>query len=78
MQAVRVRPVGIRCAFGAALTAYALVGAFALTAHAGQTRTPAQGVYAADQATRGQALFKAQCVACHGSSPRRPLNPLLM
>ena len=26
MQAVRVRPVGIRCAFGVALAAYALVG----------------------------------------------------
>jgi len=77
MQAVRVRPTGIRCVFGAALAAYALVGAFAMTAHAGQARTPAQGVYAADQATRGAALFKTQCVECHGAALEGAVGPPL-
>jgi len=77
MQAVRVCPVAIRCALGAALAAYALVGAFAMTAHAGQARTPAQGVYAADQATRGDALFKAQCASCHGAALEGAVGPPL-
>ena len=77
MQAVRVSPVGIRCAFAAALAAYAMSGALAITAHAGQARTPAQGVYAADQATRGAALFKAQCVACHGAALEGAVGPAL-
>ena len=77
MQVARVRPMAIRCAFGAAVSAYALIGAFAVTAHAGQSRTPAQGVYAADQATRGAALFKAQCVACHGAALEGAVGPPL-
>ena len=77
MQAFRVGPVGIRCAFGAALAGYVLVGAFAMTAHAGQVRTLAQGVYAADQATRGAALFKAQCVTCHGAALEGAVGPPL-
>lgn len=77
MQVARVRSVVLRCAFGAALAAYALTGAFAITAQAGQSRTPAQGVYAADQATRGAALFKAQCVACHGEALEGTVGPAL-
>ena len=77
MQAARVGSVGVRCAIGAALSAYALIGTFAMTAHAGQSRTPAQGVYAADQATRGAALYKAQCVACHGAALEGAVGPPL-
>lgn len=77
MQAARMGSVGIRCAMGAALFAYALIGAFAMTAQAGQSRTPAQGVYAADQATRGAALYKAQCVACHGAALESAVGPPL-
>ena len=77
MQAVRVDPRGVRCVIGAALCAYALIGAFAMTGHAGQSRTPAQGVYAADQATRGAALYKAQCVACHGAALEGAVGPPL-
>ena len=77
MQPVRVGSVGIRCAFGAVIGAYVLTGAFAITVQAGQARTPAQGVYAADQATRGAALFKAQCVACHGEALEGAVGPAL-
>ncbi len=34
--------------------------------HAGQARPAAEGVYTDAQATRGRALFKEQCAACHG------------
>ena len=77
MQAVRVSSVGIRGVFGVVIAAYVLTGAFAMTVHAGQARTPAQGVYAADQATRGAALFKAQCVACHGEALEGAVGPAL-
>ncbi len=77
MQVARVDPAGIRRAIGAALCAYALTGAFAMTGHAGQSRTPAQGVYAADQATRGAALYKAQCAACHGAALEGAVGPPL-
>ena len=77
MQAARVGPLGIRCAIGASLFAYALIGAFAMTGHAGQAQTPAQGVYAADQAARGAALYKAQCVACHGAALEGAAGPPL-
>jgi mono/diheme cytochrome c family protein len=48
-----------------------------LTLHAGQARTPAQGVYAADQATRGAALYQTQCAACHGDSLEGVVGPPL-
>jgi mono/diheme cytochrome c family protein len=54
---------GFRHALGAAFCGYALLGAFLLT---GQTRSITQGVYSVGQAARGQQLYKAQCVACHG------------
>jgi mono/diheme cytochrome c family protein len=33
-----------------------------------QARSPAEGVYSAGQAARGQQLYKAQCGACHGTA----------
>ena len=54
---------GFRHALGATLCGYALLGAFSLT---GQTRSITVGVYSVGQAARGQQLYKAQCVACHG------------
>lgn len=77
MQAARVDLVGLRRAIGAALCACALIGAFAMTGHAGQSRTPAQGVYETGQATRGAALYKAQCAACHGAALEGAVGPPL-
>src|ERR1051325_2408335 len=47
------------------------------TAHA-QAQTTVQGVYTAEQAKRGEGLYKEQCAACHGddlggSGPMPPL-----
>ena len=55
-------------AFGAALVGYALIGALSLPAQAPPSRSITQGVYSAEQAARGQQLYKAQCAQCHGNA----------
>jgi mono/diheme cytochrome c family protein len=49
-----------------------------VTGYAGQARTAAQGVYGADQATRGQGLYTAQCVECHGQALEGAVGPGLV
>src|SRR4029077_15732514 len=67
MRSIARGPAGIRYAFAVAVCAYALVGVFAITGHAGQARpVTAAGSYSAAQATRGKTLYTDQCVACHG------------
>ena len=56
------------CALGVALCGCACVGSFVVALHAQQARTAAQGVYTEAQATRGQALYKDRCAACHGAT----------
>ncbi len=77
MRRIRLGPAGIRCAFGVAVSAYALVGVFSITGHAGQARPVAAGVYSAAQATRGKALFTDQCAACHGEMMEGVVGPPL-
>ena len=67
----------VRGTLGGALAALALVAAFALTGHAQQARTVADGVYSAEQAQRGAALYKAQCAACHGEKLEGVIGPML-
>src|SRR5688572_15182258 len=67
----------VRLALGAAACALALASVFSLTGHARQARTVADGVYAAAQAQRGAALYKAQCVACHGEKLEGLVGPML-
>jgi mono/diheme cytochrome c family protein len=57
------------CGFTVSL-AYAALGA--------QAKAASEGVYAAEQATKGEAVYKEQCAACHGdnlegSGPMPPL-----
>lgn len=42
------------------------------------TRTVNEGIYTAEQATRGAALYKEQCAACHGAdlAGMGPMPPL--
>lgn len=42
------------------------IGVFALSAQGAKTQW--DGVYTAEQATRGAATYKAKCAACHGDS----------
>ena len=59
------------------LFACALVVALSLRVDAQQTRTARDGVYAADQAKRGEAVYKDTCVACHGAALAGDLAPPL-
>lgn len=54
--------------WGAAFGAYTILGALSLTGQSPQTRSVTEGVYSAEQAARGQQLYKAQCAQCHGSA----------
>jgi S-disulfanyl-L-cysteine oxidoreductase SoxD len=71
------RRAGIRDAIGVAACAYALVGVFSMTGHAGQSRTVSAGVYSREQANRGQQLYQAQCVTCHGNALQGVVGPML-
>jgi mono/diheme cytochrome c family protein len=62
----------------AALIVGGFVASLAVTIAAQATRSVNDGVYTADQAMRGEALYKEQCSACHGdnlegSGPMPPL-----
>jgi mono/diheme cytochrome c family protein len=56
----------------------ALAGALSLTAvTTAQVRTVTGGVYSAAQATRGEQVYMAQCVACHGKALEGGAGPML-
>ena len=55
----------------------AFVGAIFLNGLAGQSRTVADRVYSDAQAARGQQLYKAQCVTCHGEALEGVVGPPL-
>ena len=48
--------------------AYAFAGVLWLNVQAQPARSVTEGVYSATQATRGQAIYKAQCAECHGNA----------
>jgi S-disulfanyl-L-cysteine oxidoreductase SoxD len=50
------------------LGALVFSGGLMLNVHAQQTRSLADGVYLPAQATRGQAIYQAQCAECHGNA----------
>jgi mono/diheme cytochrome c family protein len=71
-------PAGTRYAFAVAIAAYAVVGVFSITGHAGQARqVTAGGSYSAAQANRGKTLYSDQCVACHGEMLEGVVGPPL-
>jgi len=67
----------VRAALAVAFAAYAVIGVLSLTGHARQTRTVSDGVYTAEQAQRGAALYKAQCASCHGEKLEGLIGPML-
>jgi mono/diheme cytochrome c family protein len=78
MRRIGLGPAGVRYAFALAIAAYALVGLFSITGHAGQARqVTAAGSYSAAQATRGKQLYSDQCVACHGEMLEGVVGPPL-
>ena len=55
----------------------ALAGSSSLRVHARQARTAGDGVYTAAQATRGEAIYRTGCAACHGTTLAGDLGPPL-
>ena len=78
MRLIPLGPAAIRCRLGVASCAYVLVGAFALTGHAGQSRSLTEGVYSAGQAARGQQIYQPQCAECHGNAMEGTVGPPLV
>lgn len=67
-----------RCAVGVAAIAPFLVGAVVLSGQGGQSRSVTDGVYVAEQARRGQEVYKQQCAACHGNALEGLVGPPLV
>ncbi len=68
---------GAMCgAVGVAVYACA-VGLFSVTADARQAQSVTAGVYSGAQATRGQQVYKAECLACHGDTLGGVVGPAL-
>jgi mono/diheme cytochrome c family protein len=62
-------PLGLRAVLSVTCCAYVLSGAyFGVVGKAAQSRSVAEGVYSAAQASRGQQIYQAQCADCHGNS----------
>jgi mono/diheme cytochrome c family protein len=78
MRRIGLGPAAVRCAFAVAIAAYALVGLFSITGHAGQAReVTTAGSYSEAQATRGKQLYSDQCLACHGEMLEGVVGPPL-
>ena len=71
------RTLSCYCALGGVVFVCALVGTFSLVVRAQQSRTVDEGVYTAEQAQRGQALYTEQCAVCHAESLGGGLGPPL-
>src|SRR5688572_3460876 len=71
---MHMRSLGL---LGAGVFICAHLAAFSVSGHARQARSIADGVYSAAQAQRGAALYKAQCVSCHGANLEGGVGPML-
>jgi mono/diheme cytochrome c family protein len=76
MLAFPSRPTAFHRAAGAALSGL-LVVVLSVTDPAAQSRSVADRVYSDAQAARGQAAYKAQCLACHGDTLQGVVGPPL-
>lgn len=61
----------------AVVCGYGLAGALLLLGQSPPHRPVTEGVYSAEQAVRGQQLYKAQCAACHGNALEGTSGPPL-
>lgn len=67
----------VRYAIGVAVLAPFLAGVAVLSGQGGATRSVADGVYGAEQAKRGEEVYKQQCAACHGDALEGKVGPPL-
>jgi len=77
MRAVPGSSIAVRGAVCAAVYLAVLFGVLTVDGQARQDRSAAQGVYTADQAKRGAALYDAQCASCHGKQLEGVVGPML-
>jgi mono/diheme cytochrome c family protein len=70
-------PARVRAAFVLAICALLVAGAYSLTAQAQQARSVADGVFTAEQAQRGEALYNKECLTCHGQKLEGLVGPML-
>ena len=75
MADMRIHKSSMRCAI--AVIACFCVAVMSSAVGQAQQRTAAQSVYSAAQATRGQQLYEAQCVMCHGEQLQGVVGPML-
>jgi mono/diheme cytochrome c family protein len=78
MRSIRSRVTASACGLGLVMYLGALAGAWPEAGLARQARTVADGVYSTAQAARGQQVYTAQCVACHGKALVGGVGPLLV
>ena len=71
------RTLSCYCALGGVVFVCVLVGSFSLVVRAQQSRTVDDGVYTAEQAQRGEALYTELCAVCHAESLGGGLGPPL-
>ena len=75
MRLVPGGPPAIRYVLGTALYACTLAAAFSAAGDARQLRPLTAGVFSAEQATRGQQLYQAECASCHGMEMEGSIGP---
>ena len=75
MRMVRWGPSAIRYALGIACCAFVIVAVSSTAGDAQQLRPLTAGVYSAEQATRGQELYQAECASCHGDEMEGSIGP---
>lgn len=75
MRMVPWGPSAIRYALGIACCAFVIVAASSTAGDARQLRPLTAGVYSAEQAARGQALYQADCASCHGDEMEGTIGP---
>ena len=77
---MRSGPLGqsaVRYALGAAACAFIIATTFSVPSGAQQLRPLSEGVYSAEQATRGQELYLTDCASCHSEDMMGTIGPPL-
>lgn len=71
-------PSAVRYALGVACCAFVIVAVSSAVGNARQLRPLTAGIYSAEQAARGQALYEDQCASCHGMEMEGSIGPPLV
>jgi len=78
MRLARWVPSAVRCTLATTCCAFVIVGTSSINGDAQQLRPLSAGVYSAEQATRGEVLYEADCASCHGMEFEGTIGPPLV